>query len=191
MPSVNFNSVPKVWDSVLADLVEGLGDQGADLLVAGGDGGDVGHVGRGLDVPRQPLQLVGHGGGGRVDAALEGDRVGAGRDRAQALVDERLGEHGRGGGAVAGHVVGLGRDLLGQLRAEVLERIGEFHLLGHGHAVVGDGRGAPLLVQDDVASLRPQGDLHGVGEGVDTTLERAAGLLVELKELRHVLFLTW
>src|SRR5699024_12297225 len=50
-----------------------------------------------------------------------GCRGGAGGDVAQALVHDGLGEDGGGGGAVAGHVVGLGRDLLRELRAEVLE----------------------------------------------------------------------
>ena len=51
----------------------------------------------------------------------------------------RLGEHGRGGGAVAGHVGGLGGDLAHHLRAHVLERVLELDLLGHRHAVLGDG----------------------------------------------------
>jgi hypothetical protein len=122
---------------------------------------------------------------GGVDAALEAHRVGAGRDRAQALVNHRLRQHGRGRGAVAGDVVGLGGDFLGQLRAEVLERVVELDLTRDGHAVVGDGRGAPLLVEDDVAALGAERHLDGVGEGVDTALERAAGVLVELKDLGH------
>src|SRR5699024_11882537 len=59
------------------------------------------------------------GGGG--DAAVQRDRVSAGGDVAQALVDERLGQQGGGGGAVACDVVGLDGDGLHQLRTEVLE----------------------------------------------------------------------
>jgi hypothetical protein len=93
-------------------------------------------------------------------------------------VHQGLGQDGRGRGAVTGHVVGLGGDLLGQLRAQVLVRVVELDVPGDGHAVIGDGRGAPLLVQDDVASLRAEGDLHRVGEDVDTTLqERRASSL--------------
>ena len=66
---------------------------------------------------------------GLVDAALEADRAGAGGDVAQALADHRLGEHGGGGGAVTGDVVGLGGDLLGELGAEVLVRVLELDLL--------------------------------------------------------------
>ncbi len=43
-----------------------------------------------------------------------------GGDVAQALADQRLGQHGRGGGAVTRDVVGLGRHLLDELGAEVL-----------------------------------------------------------------------
>ena len=125
------------------------------------------------------------GGDGLLDAALEVDRGRAGGDLLQALADHRLGEHGRGGGAVTGDVVGLGGDLLGQLRAEVLVRVLELDLAGDGHAVVRDRGRAPLLVDDDVAALRAEGHLHGVGEGVHAALEAAPGVLVEFQDLGH------
>ena len=131
--------------------------------------------------------LLDDGGHGGLDAALEAHRVGAGRDVAQALADERLGEHGGGGGAVAGDVVGLLGDLLDELGADLLVRVLELDLLGDGHAVVGDGGGAPLLVQDDVAALRAERDLDGVGELVHAALESAPGLLVESNDLGHVM----
>ena len=93
--------------------------------------------------------------------------------------DHGLAEHDRGGGAVAGDVVGLGRDLLEELRAHVLERIVELDVAGDGHAVVGDGRRAELLVEDDVAALGADRHLDRVGEAVDAPLERATSLLVE------------
>ena len=86
---------------------------------------------------------------------------------------QRLGKHGGGGGSVTSDIVGLGRDFLGELGSEVLVRVVELDIAGHGHAVVGDGRRAPLLVEHDVAALRTEGDLHGVGEGVDAPLERS------------------
>jgi hypothetical protein len=125
-----------------------------------------------LLISRRPLD-------GLLDAALERHRVGAGGDVAQALADDRLGEHGGGGGAVAGDVVGLGGDLAHELGALVLEDVLELDLTGDGHAVVGDRRRAELLVEHDVAALRAERDLDGVGEDVDAALERAARLLVE------------
>ena len=171
--------------TVLADLVERLGDQLADLGVLRGDRRDVrdllllGDLAGGLE------QLFRNRGGGSVDAALEVHRVGAGGHRAKPEVDHRLGEHGRGGGAVTGDVVGLGGDFLGELGAEVLVRVLELHLLGDGHTVVGDGGRAPLLVDDDVAAARAKRHLHGVGEPVDATLKVAAGVLVELQDFGH------
>ena len=65
-----------------------------------------------------------------LDAPLEGHRVGAGGHVAQALADHRPGEHGGGGGAVAGDVVGLLGDLLDQLGADLLVGVLELDLLG-------------------------------------------------------------
>src|SRR5690606_6668111 len=100
-------------------------------------------------------------------------------------VHQSLRQHGGRGGAVTGDVVGLGRHFLGQLGAEILVGVLELDVPGDGHAVVGDRRRAPLLVQDDVAPLGTEGHLHRVGEGVDATLQGAPSLLVERKDLRH------
>src|ERR1044072_8398594 len=60
----------------------------------------------------------------------------------------RLGEDGRRRRAVAGHVVGRRGDLADELRALVLEDVLDLDLTSDGHAVVGDGGGAELLVED-------------------------------------------
>ena len=75
------------------------------------------------------------------------------------------GEHGRGGGAVAGNVVGLRGDLAHHLRAHVLELVFELDLLGDGDAVLGDARRAVGLVEHDVAALRTERHLHRVVRG--------------------------
>ena len=131
-------------------------------------------------------QLLGDGLDGLLDAPLERHRVGAGRDVAQALADQRLGEHGRGGRAVTGDVVGLLGDLLDELGADLLVRVLELDLLGDGDTVVGDRGGAPLLLEHDVAALGAEGHLDGVGEDVHAPLEAATGLLVESNDLGHV-----
>ena len=123
---------------------------------------------------------------GLLDAALDDHRVGAGGDVLEALGDDRLAEHDRGGGAVAGDVVGLGRDLLEELRAHVLERVVELDLAGDGDAVVGDRRRAELLVEDDVAALGAERHLDRVGEAVDAPLEGATSGLVEDELLGQV-----
>ena len=70
-------------------------------------------------------------------------------------------------------------------RAHVLERIVELNLLGDGHAVVGDQRSAELLVENDVAALGAEGDLHGIGQSIDADFKRLAGLFAGFNELRH------
>ena len=147
--------------------------------------GDLGDLGLVVDLLGLRLDGLDGGGDGLLDAPLEADGAGAGGDVAQALADQRLGQHGGGGGAVTGDVVGLGGDLLDQLRAHVLEGVVELDLPGDGHAVVGDRGGAELLVEHDVAALRAEGDLDRVGQLVDAGLEGAAGVLVELEDLGH------
>ena len=56
---------------------------------------------------------------GLHDAALERGRVGAGGHVAEAFLVDGLGEHGGGGGAVAGDVAGLGGDFPDELGAHV------------------------------------------------------------------------
>ncbi len=137
------------------------------------------------------LELLDDGRNGLVDAALERHRVRAGGDVLEAFAEDGLREHGGGGGAVAGEVGGLGGDFLDHLRAHVLERIGELDFLGDGDAVLGDGRGAELLVDDDVPALGAEGDLHRLGELVDTALESGAGVGVEMEFLGSHMDVRW
>ena len=172
-------------DAFGADLVEGLGDELADGGVVGGDRGRGGDLLGGLDGLGVSVQLGDDGLDGLVDAALEGDRVGAGGDVTQALVDQRLGQNGRGGGAVTCDVVGLLGNFLHQLGADALERIVQVDFLGDGNAILGDRGGAPLLVEHDVAALGAQRHLNGVGQQVEAVLHAATGILIKLDDLGH------
>src|SRR3954466_9047037 len=173
-------------DTFLADLVHRLGDELADGRVGGGDRRGGGDLLLGLDVLGGREQVLGDRLDGLLDALLQGHRVGAGGDVAQTLADESLGQHGGGGGAVTGDVVGLLGDLLDQLGADLLPGVLELDLLGDAHTIVGDGRRAPLLLEDDVAAPRAEGHLDGVGEGVHAPLEAAARLFLEGDHLGHV-----
>ena len=113
------------------------------------------------------LQILDDGLDREIDAALEVHRVHAGGNRLGAFPDDRVGEHGRGGGAVAGDVGGLRGDLAHHLCAHVLELVLELDLLGDGDAVLGDARRAERLVEHDVAALGAERHLHRVGENVD------------------------
>ena len=177
--------------AVGSDGGHGLADHLTDFLVARGHGGDLCDPGLAGHRDGRGQQCLGGGVGGLADSHPQRDRVDAGRHQAQSAVNHRLREHGGGGGAVTGDVIGLGRHRLHQLRAEVLERILKVDLTGDGHAVIGDGRSAKCLGQHHMPTARPQCHLDGVGQLVDAGLHGASGGLVELDQLAHtVLFLS-
>ena len=164
-------------DALVADLLHGLGDHVADrLLAVGGDGADLGDFLAVLDLLGLLLDVLDHLRHGLVDAALQVHRVHAGGHRLHALAHDRLGQHGRRGGAVTGHVVGLLGRLAHHLRAHVLELVLELDLLGDGDAVLGRARRAEGLLDHDVAALGAERDLHGVGEDVDAAQHALAGI---------------
>ena len=155
-------------DALIADLLHRLGEEAADLGVAiGRDRADLGDLVIVGDLAGVGLQFGDDGFDGLVDAALQIHRVHAGGDRLGAFLDDRLGENGRGRGAVAGDVAGLRGHLAHHLRAHVLELVLELDFLGDGDAVLGDARRAEGLVDDDVAALGAERHLHRVGEDVD------------------------
>ena len=112
---------------------------------------------------------------GLFHAAAQHDRAGAGSHVSEAFADQCLGQQGGSGGAVAGGVLGLAGHLLHQLGANVFEGIFEFDLPGDGDAVINDLGRAEFLFEHHVAAAGSDGDLHGVGQGVYTTLKGATG----------------
>ncbi len=58
-------------------------------------------------------------------------------------------------------------NLTDHLRAHVLELVGKLDFLGDGDAVLGDPGSAEALLDHDVAALRTERDLHGIGENID------------------------
>src|ERR1700757_385803 len=152
----------------VADLLHRLGDHLADLAVAvRRERAHLGALRGGADLLGALLDVLHHRAHGNVDAALEVHRVHPGGHRLGAFPDDRLCQHGRGGGAVTGKVVGLLGDLAHHLRAHVLELVLELDFLRHRHAVLGDAGRAEALVEHDVAALGAERHLHGVGEDID------------------------
>ena len=180
-------------DALVADLLHRLGDHAADGGVAvRRDGADLGDFGGGADRLGALLDVLDHGGDRDVDAALEVHRVHAGGDRLGAFLHDRGGQHGGGGGAVAGEIVGLLGDFAHHLRAHVLELVLELDLLGDGDAVLGDARGAERLVEHDVAALRAERDLHRIGEDLDAAQHAVARIDGEFDFLgSHFSLLQW
>jgi hypothetical protein len=123
--------------------------------------------------------------GSLVDAALQGDGVGAGGHVAQPGLDHRVGQHRGGGGAVTGGVVGLAGGLADQGDAGVLDVVFELNLFGDRDAIIDDLGGAELLLQHHVAALGTQGDSNGLSQNVDTSFESSASVLVVNNALSH------
>ena len=108
-------------DAVFADLVHGLGDDAADfLVVVAGDGGDGLQLLLLLDLDAHLLEALDDVLDGLFDAAFHEHGIAAGHDGAEAFIEDRLGKDGRRGGAVAGHVAGLGSDFADHPGAHVL-----------------------------------------------------------------------
>ena len=169
-------------DAVLADLVHGLGDEVADGgIVVGRNGADLGDLFLVFDRLGELAKLAHHRLDAQVDAALEFDRVGAGRDVLHAFTIDGLGQNGRRRGAVAGHVGSLRGDLVHNLGAHVLERIIEFDLFGHRHAVLGGGRRAEFPVDHNVAALRAESHFYSISQLIDAALNLPTSILVEEK----------
>jgi len=172
--------------AVLADLVHRLGDQLADLVALGGHRGDVGDVLVALDRHRDLLDVLDDRGHRLLDAGLELHRVGARGDVPEALADHALGEDGGGRGAVTGDVVRLRRHLAQQLGAGVLLGVLEVDLTHDRDAIVGHGRRAELLLEDDVATLGAERDPDRLCDHVDPALQALPRVYLERNSLCHV-----
>ncbi len=167
-------------DALVADLLHRLGDHAADLgLAIGRDGADLRCLGLRGDLLAALLQFIDQCDDRLVDAALQIHRIHAGGNRPATLAHDRLRQDDGGGGAVAGDIIGLRRDLAHHLRAHVLELVGEFDLLGDRHAILGDARRAIALVQDHIATLGTERDLHRLGKNVDAAQHALTGIVAE------------
>ena len=172
-------------DAVLADLVDGLGDELADLGVSCGDTRDLGDLALGLGLPGQGLEAADRGLYACLDPLAQAHRVGASRYVAQALVDHGPCQDRRGRRAVACYVIGLLGDLFDQLGTNLFKRVFELDLFRDRDTVVGDRGGSPLLFQHHVAALGAQRDAYCVGQLVHPLLKGSAGLFVKSNQLGH------
>src|SRR6266851_3867323 len=159
-------------DAILTNLLHRFGDDAAYLLVGvGTDGANLrDHVA--LHLAGQPLDLSHGNFNGLIDAALERHRACTCGHRSYTLTEDCLCQHGRGGGAIASYIRGLGRNLAHHPCTHVLERVLQLDLLCHRHAVFGDDRSAKLLLDYRVAPLRAQRDFHRVSQNVDAAQNR-------------------
>ena len=106
---------------------------------------------------------------------MDANRIRTGGDELQAFAIDRFGEHGGGGGTVAGDVAGLARDFLHHLGADVFKRVFQFDFLGHGDTVLGDRGGTEFLVNDHIAAFRSESGDDGLGELGNAAQDGLAG----------------
>src|SRR6188768_4521600 len=164
----------------LADLLHRFRDGLADGLVGvRRDRADLGNRLVVLAGLGELLHFFDSGDDRLVDAALDVHRVAARGNGLEAFADDRLREHGGGGGAVASFVRGVGSDFLHHLRAHVLELVLELDFLRDRHAVLGDGGGAEALLEHGIAALGAERRLDGVGENVDAAEHLHACVIAE------------
>src|SRR5882672_8348587 len=167
-------------DALVADLLHGVGEKLADFdITVGGDGADLGDFLVRGDLLGVLDEVGDHGFHREIDTALQVHWVHAGGNRLGAFADNGRGQHGRGGGAVAGSVRRLGSDFAHHLRTHVLELVVELDLLGDGDAVLGDAGSAERLVENDIAALGTERHLHRVVEDFDAAQHPVAGIDAE------------
>jgi len=125
---------------------------------------------------------------GLLDTALDLHRVRTRGDVLDTEVNELLRQNRCRRGAVPGDVLRPRGNLFDHLGAEVLGRVFELDFLRDRHAIVGNGRAAELLVDDDVAPFRPECDFHRVGELIHTGAKLVARLGVVADMFRHFVY---
>ena len=173
--------------AVLAHLGHGLGNELADhRVVVGADRAHVGDVFRAADRLGHRAEVLDGRVDGLLDAAADGRRVGAGGDVPQTFAEDLAGQHRGGRRAVAGQVRGLRGDLVDELGAHVLEAVLQIDFLAHRHAVLGDGRTAVGLVENDVVTGRAQGHGDHVGQFFHTPKQTLPGLIIVKQLFSHV-----
>ena len=163
----------------------GVGDQRAELAVVGGDVGDRVEQ-RPLDRHRAGAQRREHRLDGRSSMPWHRSTALAPRDgQLDAALDDAVGQHDRGGGAVAGDLVGLHRHLAHHLGAHVLEAVEQLDLGGDRDAVAGDQRRADRAVDHRVHALGAERRLDRGGEALDAAGQRLARLVAVDQDLGH------
>ncbi|KAK1245315.1 hypothetical protein MKX08_004944 [Trichoderma sp. CBMAI-0020] len=204
-------------DTLLADLLHGVGNQLADVVVAvGTDGGDLGNLLAGGNVAGVLLQKVDDRVNGSLDASAQVHGVAAGGDVLDGLGEDGTSQDGGTGGSVTSSLVGLGSNILDQLGTEVLKLVLESDGPGDSNTVyskqhvsnkifdiyskssleilsiptLGDLGRAEAGLNQDISALGSQSSGNGLGQSVGTGQERGAGLNTKLELLFHLVSTT-
>src|SRR3989344_1275419 len=158
------------YHTVFADFIEHIGDEGAKFAVIGGNGSDFFQISFSYNLLAF-FQKRHHPIHGPIHTFFQNQWVSARIHGRKALRPDGLGQDGGGSSAIAGDIVGLGRNFFNQLRTDIFKSIFEFNFFGHGHAVLGDDGRTIALVQQDVPALGPKGNFDSISNLVYATLE--------------------
>ena len=167
-------------DAVFANFVHHIGDKFANLAVSGGDRGDLSYFFACLDRFAHRLDFVDDGLNALLQTTAQDHRISARSQIPEALGNDGLCQHGRGGGTVTSHIICLGRDLFKQLRAHILKRVGQVDITSNGHTVISNGWCTKLFVQHNVAALWPKCDFDSFCQRVNALFKGMTRLFIKL-----------
>jgi hypothetical protein len=113
--------------------------------------------------------------GRAIQASFQINGTGASHHVADAIGKNRMGQHGRGAGAVAHSIASALRCLPQHPGAEILLRVLQIEFLGDRHAVVADDRRSPALLDQHRLGFRSKRDAYRVAEHGRASQDLLAG----------------
>ena len=120
-----------------------------------------------------------------VHAALHVDWVNPCDNSLEAFDVDRFGENCGGGGSVTGGIGSLAGDFTNHTGTHVFELVFEFDFTSNRYTVLGHGRRAKALLDDDVSSAGSERHSHGSGELLHTTTHCFLRFLIKGDNLGH------
>ncbi len=172
-------------DAIFTNAVHHIGDEITNLLIGGGDRGNLCNLFFALNGDSDRADIFNNCLGALVDTVFELHGVGAGGEVLQAFVDDGLSQHGRGGGAITGDIIGPGGGFFEQLRTHVLKGVLKLNFFGNGHAIMRNGGCAKFFVEGNVATLWSKRRLDGTGQNINTLFQGTTSFLVEYQLFCH------
>ena len=151
-------------NAVIAGALERLRHHLAKLGVIGGDAGDGAQTLGAVEARGRTLKRQDRFFNRQFQAFNQFDGIGALRQEGQTVLHHDIGEHGRGGGAIAGDLVGLLGNFAQHLRAHILERAFQLDFAGDAHAVARDDRRADWTIHYRVHAFGAERARHRTGQ---------------------------
>lgn len=188
-------------DTLLADLLHGVGEELANVCVAvGRDSGDLGDLLAGGDLLLVCAEVLNDGLNSGLGTAPQVHGVASGGNVLNGLREDGTSEDGGGCGTVTSDLVGLGGNVLEETSTEVLELVLKSDSLGNGDTIcclsvhvlqhlhkskhtLGDLGRAVAGLDQDVATLGAEGCRDSASDCVDTLEQGSTALNAKLELL--------